>query len=349
MADLKRELKMRGLTLTGNKNDLVERLQSAMLEGDVFDENALLDDSDDVLNVSKIKENLQTTQIPNELTTFQQDDELLEETKLYLDTPGADEDALLKVSFQDTTKSPSKLAVAASTTDSAESQPTKVVLKRKSTSLIEAAPAASEQTAATTTTTATTTSSDVKRAKIEPIVMTDESNQSNGASTIDADGKTVKLSQLSMKERMELRAKKFGAAPSAESLKAARAERFGAAPATPAAQQPETATDATKTEKTESPAKKAAEPIAKVIAAPDVDVLKKRAERFGYSVSKTMVTMENKEKLIKRQERFGEAAAASTGETGSAGTVAVTKTVTANTNANDDRLKARIERFKATA
>lgn len=31
MADLKRELKIRGLNVTGNKNDLVERLQSALI------------------------------------------------------------------------------------------------------------------------------------------------------------------------------------------------------------------------------------------------------------------------------------------------------------------------------
>lgn len=84
MADLKRELKIRGLNVTGNKNDLVERLQSALIgklnqnltqrttaidmsfgfgstEGDVFDDTAiseeLLDDNDDVLNVSN-KHNL---------------------------------------------------------------------------------------------------------------------------------------------------------------------------------------------------------------------------------------------------------------------------------------------------
>lgn len=333
MAELKRELKMRGLTLTGNKTDLVERLQSAMLEGDVFDENALLDDNDDVLDVSKITASMENPHFPNLLAKFKQDDELEEETKLYLNSSGADEDVLLKL--PDTSKSSAKAALVPITTESGEVQPTKVILKRKSTSLIEATPVASEQTTVTTATT-TTTTSDVKRAKIEPIVMTDESNQSNGASTIDADGKTVKVSQLSVKERMEMRAKKFGAAPSADSLKAARAERFGAA-----AQAPEADKATPETDKAASPAKKAAEPIAKVITAPDVGALKKRAERFGYSVAKTMVTMENKEKLLKRQERFGNAEGASTGSS--------TTPVTVTTSDNDDRLKARIERFKATA
>lgn len=80
VADLKRELKIRGLNVTGNKTELAERLQSALLgkisskttethifscfhfsdaEGDVFDDTViseeLLDDNDDVLNVKPLK------------------------------------------------------------------------------------------------------------------------------------------------------------------------------------------------------------------------------------------------------------------------------------------------------
>lgn len=36
VADLKRELKIRGLNVTGNKNELVERLQSALIGESAF-------------------------------------------------------------------------------------------------------------------------------------------------------------------------------------------------------------------------------------------------------------------------------------------------------------------------
>ena len=52
VADLKRELKSRGLTTTGNKNELLERLQLAVMGGNesdlLADANDLLGDDDDV-------------------------------------------------------------------------------------------------------------------------------------------------------------------------------------------------------------------------------------------------------------------------------------------------------------
>lgn len=83
---------------------------------------------------------------------------------------------------------------------------------------------------------------------------------------------------------LELRAKKFGAAPTGEVAKLAWAVQFGTNTTTDSSTS-DTSITATKT-------------------APDVELLKKRAERFGGSVSNTMVSMEQKEKLQKRQERF---------------------------------------------
>lgn len=107
------------------------------------------------------------------------------------------------------------------------------------------------------------------------------------------DKKVVKISQLTAKERLELRAKKFGAPIATESLKAARSERFGLTPVT-------TSSSDAKTESNTSTSVKNGSS-----STSNVDMLKKRAERFGGSVSKEMNTIENQEKLQKRSERFG--------------------------------------------
>lgn len=130
-------------------------------------------------------------------------------------------------------------------------------------------------------------------------------------STSDDDKKVVKLSELTMKERLELRAKKFGAPLSGDALKLARAERFGAT-------------------KSENNTKNSGSITASPVTA-SVDTLKKRAERFGGSVSQVMTSMENKEKMLKRQERFGSA---------------ISKN---DKTALEEKAKLRLERFKAAA
>lgn len=82
--------------------------------------------------------------------------------------------------------------------------------------------------------------------------------------------KSVKLT-VDSKTRLEMRAKRFGLVPQTNATNEARKAKFE-------------------------------------LAAPvdsSLDVLKKRAERFGSSVSKLMVDMENKEKLEKRKAKFG--------------------------------------------
>ncbi|KAF5295045.1 hypothetical protein FQR65_LT10598 [Abscondita terminalis] len=71
-----------------------------------------------------------------------------------------------------------------------------------------------------------------------------------------------------------MRAKKFGAPVSVEAKRLARAERF-------------------------------AGNTASNVSEANLDTLKKRAERFGGSVSKEMSSVEQEERLKKRKERFG--------------------------------------------
>lgn len=112
-------------------------------------------------------------------------------------------------------------------------------------------------------------------------------DSSEEATTDEPDKKVVKISTLTAKDRLELRAKKFagGVAAAAETgapqdRLQARAARFGIASSTV-----EKPTDATK--------------------AATLDLLKKRAERFGTVLVPELKKVELNEKLQKRQERFG--------------------------------------------
>lgn len=142
------------------------------------------------------------------------------------------------------------------------------------------------------------------------------------------DKKVIKLSDLTAKERLELRAKKFGAPIAAESLKLARSERFGLTASSD---------DKTVSNNSSSSIKNGNNPAA------SVDILKKRAERFGGSVSKVMNKIENLEKLQKRSERFGKV---------DENKITVTNTVTGGGSATSEQMaekaRLRLERFKAT-
>jgi SAP domain-containing ribonucleoprotein len=101
----------------------------------------------------------------------------------------------------------------------------------------------------------------------------------------ETDEKTGTITSPSMEEAILKRKERFGGFQSEEARKVARAERFGVAAA------PDTA------------GKKAS----KIGDAPpvDIDILKKRAERFGSTVSPHVKQAEVSEAIKKRQERFG--------------------------------------------
>ncbi|XP_035633923.1 SAP domain-containing ribonucleoprotein-like isoform X2 [Oncorhynchus clarkii lewisi] len=102
----------------------------------------------------------------------------------------------------------------------------------------------------------------------------------------DAEKKVVKITAPSVAdERLQKRAERFNLPATADSKKEARAARFGL----PAL----------------SPASKPGASVANSKLTVSVEVLKKRAERFGMNVSSVAKTVEVDEKLKKRKERFG--------------------------------------------
>lgn len=254
-------------------------------------------------------------------SSFSQDDELDEETKSYLlDSTQNEDDFLKSPTESNASKSPDEPA------STEQAQQKKVILKRKLTTSIstdsETVPAATIE----------------KVSKIDTEILSEAEN--GNTDTESGDKKVVKLSELSIKDRLELRAKKFGVPVPPEAAKLARADRFGTAASGASATKPATGSSG---------------PIA-VTASASVDVLKKRAERFGVSVSKVMNTLENKEKLQKRQERFGAAAATPT-----VSTVAIVTTAAATDDKTEapatvapagptvnyaEKARLRLERFK---
>ncbi|XP_014022719.1 SAP domain-containing ribonucleoprotein isoform X1 [Salmo salar] len=102
----------------------------------------------------------------------------------------------------------------------------------------------------------------------------------------DAEKKVVKITApAAADEKLQKRAERFNLPATANSKKEARAARFGLPVPTPASI--------------------LGAPVANSKPAISVEVLKKRAERFGMNVSPVAKTVEVDEKLKKRKERFG--------------------------------------------
>ncbi|XP_032678395.1 SAP domain-containing ribonucleoprotein isoform X2 [Odontomachus brunneus] len=215
VADLRAELKQRGLPTTGNKNELVERLQVAMHDSALsLDETAeeILDE-DEVLGDEEIEE----------LSSKPDSQELSKKRKL--------------------------------STESNNGNTKKVVLNRKS--VLE----------------------EIKNDQVEK----NENKSVKSAEAAPSEKKIIKLSELGVKERLEMRAKKFGMPLSEAAKKEARLARFNV----------------------NNQNNKSAASI-KTPVHTTYEVLKKRAERFGTSVSTLMEKAELAERLEKRKARFGE-------------------------------------------
>ncbi|XP_012241046.1 SAP domain-containing ribonucleoprotein isoform X2 [Bombus vancouverensis nearcticus] len=213
VADLKIELKQRGLPTTGNKNELVERLQLA-----IHDSALSLDET--------------TEEILDEDAVL--GDEEIEELSNKPDSQEGNEKRKLSTESNVSAK--------------------KIVLNRKP--VIE----------------------EIKNEQTEKIEIDTKTIE-----TAPPEKKIIKLSELGIKERLEMRAKKFGLPLSEAAKKEARSARFSI----------------------NNQNNKSAASV-KTPVHTTYEVLKKRAERFGTSVSSLMEKAELEARIEKRKVRFGE-------------------------------------------
>ncbi|XP_034239740.1 SAP domain-containing ribonucleoprotein isoform X2 [Thrips palmi] len=312
VADLKRELKVRGLSTVGNKQELQDRLQVALQD----DSALLLDDTgtvdtEDILNEDDVLAD------EDDSSTHAGIDEVNTSLKRHLDEE-LDEDTV--------TSTPAGKTSASEAQDNGPPAK-KITLNRKA--LPQAA-----------------------------LTVEGTSEQEDKAKEGSDDKKVVKLSEISMKERLALRAVKFGAPVSAEAKKVARAARFGGA----------TSAESKADSKKEARAARFGSSASSVTSAGNVpevnvDLLKKRAERFGIQPGSKVEVVEMEEKKKKRLERFGLApeAAATNGSSKitlpkpaitpaavKPGRIPITApSSTPSSKANlDDKKKQRAERFK---
>ncbi|KAH8249897.1 hypothetical protein KR026_000782 [Drosophila bipectinata] len=265
VADLKRELKLRGLPLNGNKNELQDRLQTALLEGDIsLEDSAIADAIDDDVSL--------TDEDEHKLLADENEEEELLKSPVTTPTTVAVPDLLADDKSTDTAAAPVAAGLSAK----------KVVLKRNnsqqsvgvvatagSTTAKENAIPSSDASAASDSTEATP----VKKHK--PIVV---GNRPEGVKpSVDK-----KLSELTPQERLELRAKKFGITPTAAASPAAAATAVNKSSSA-------SITDNKGNKETDEQQKEA---------------LKRRAERFGNVVPEKAPKTLAEERLQKRKERF---------------------------------------------
>lgn len=309
VADLKKELKNRGLSTLGNKNELVDRLQGALIDGgDPLEDTA---NSEDLLEDDELN------------------DDILEEEEEKQHHEATEEDRILKSPTpSEVSKSESPEQKTDTVTKELESEkkedhsavPQKKISLKRNISISVPTPAVATAASATESDEGKKQSKDTSE---------DTKNKDTEASSAEPEKKVIKLTELTPQQRLEMRAKKFGAqaTESPESKLQARAARFGLG-----------GSDSTTGGVSSKPASNLV----------SLDALKKRAERFGGNVSDKVTKQELEEKLHKRQERFG--AGATSTATVVAPNVTATGKVTISSSGTKmdyaERARLRLERFK---
>uniref|UniRef100_A0A1A9WH26 SAP domain-containing protein n=1 Tax=Glossina brevipalpis TaxID=37001 RepID=A0A1A9WH26_9MUSC len=297
VADLKRELKLRGLSISGNKTELQERLQaviesdplledSAISGEDLLDEDAVLSDENDLLQSpsTALPTLLPNSSINNKDVNVAEDD--------LLESPSCP-------NFKKIVLKRKNSITTSPTTESTETKiPTIITSKENSEHSLNKM---------------------MKMSERNPITTISGNNTKNNCNKI-----IKKVGELTMQERLELRAKKFGlSVPSTtEDIATSKGvELKGTKRMTTTANKPLMVND----EK-------------------QLELLKKRAERFGCVISTNLAKVDAQEKLLKRKERFG-------GESIITDTKAK-MTISMNNITKDEwaeRARKRMERFKTNS
>lgn len=271
VVDLRKELKVRGLTYTGDKADLVARLQAAMSQDDHGDINL---DSDEIDSDGVLEEEDDKSQA-----------DILDDAAV--DTLNEELALSGQVSpVKPTTESKGQVSPVKPTT---ESKPPRT-LKRRITS-VETSKDKSEHTKATDNKEVASKKVVLNRAisiTSAPSVTTEEKEEDIVPTDTNLSSrKVIKITpDMDKKTRLELRAKRFGlpVKMSDDERKEARKQRFG---------------------QTVSQKSSTISAIPTATLSENMEKLKKRAERFGQSVSKIMIDIEKKEKLERRKAKFG--------------------------------------------
>ncbi|KAM3961182.1 LOW QUALITY PROTEIN: uncharacterized protein ACR2FA_004734 [Aphomia sociella] len=251
VVELRKELKARGLSHTGDKAELVARLQAAMSQDDInldwedLDSDGVLEDEDEKSHADILDEPV--------VENVSSDDLVLAEQPI---PPKAVNDAKppqrtlkRKITVSDADKNKHD----AKSTDSKDNAK-KIILNR-----------------------ATSVTTNAKSVEEKVQEKTEEKTNTSEKVKITAD--------IDPKTRLEMRAKRFGLPSMTEAeRKEARKQRFS-----------QNTSSTTTSSIKDIPTGSLSENLLK---------LKKRAERFGQSVSKIMTDIENKEKLEKRKEKF---------------------------------------------